>query len=738
MIKLSNHKESICFNFENDEQKKFFEKAKKCDIIHNNNSIFLRRILSVKNQSLLNQTLKQSKSQIFKHINTLTYDSNNLNINTNNYNSNLSTIPNKTKNSYNNILSPQICLDEINFNNSFQLEISPKKVLSPKIIVNKNKNLRFHSQKEKENIKEPSLLTDNTIFSEKDNISIINNERQTFNSNIKEKYGLNTINTDYNINPEINFSNLYTKNYIRKPVVIKFENCFNHTNVKEKNNKNDKDQNLFDEENKENIPDNNQRLKKMKTESKIKPYNFYNKNNLETELYRSFEDLEKKSLEISKRKMKKNSICIVNGIKKEHNLEELKESLENYRIKTRNNLKRKKMKKENFINHTEKNIIKNDSIKLNNKKSNKIINSNKNKISEYNFNIKKPANIISDNVSHWHRQKNKQNNDINFNDYKPYENKRSNISHIPKVKSEELLINNQSYENTKKKSIKINFIEENKTENIYNITLNTNNVNEAFNRFHVSVNYDHNFKYKNFIIRQKYGKKHNINERSKIQNNNKNIIKDSDKNTSILRKFIGDNKTKNYFAELKHCQSHSLLPNNQTEVHIKVNKKNNSGKKLVKLNSFQKNINPILDLEDKINSEINKHLQIINGIEKMNEFVTNYNKKFLKKKFILLCNYYNQIGTINNTTLLTNISHLSEMKYVKKIVQKENDSKKAKGRENKKLMRHKSFNSEKQRILLIKRKEFGFFEKYEHCLDFINNLRILLIKYSSNNKKYNL
>ena len=58
-----------------------------------------------------------------------------------------------------------------------------------------------------------------------------------------------------------------------------------------------------------------------------------------------------------------------------------------------------------------------------------------------------------------------------------------------------------------------------------------------------------------------------------------------------------------------------------------------------------------------------------------------------------------------------------------------------KGRSNNKLMRHKSFNSEKQRILLIKRKEFGFFEKYEHCMDFINNLRLLLIKYSSNNKK---
>ena len=723
MIKLPSHKESICFNFENDEQKKFFEKAKKCDIIHNNNSIFLRKILSVKNQSLLNQTLKQSKSQIFNRINTLTYDSNNFNTNVNNSSSNLTLIPNKTKNEYNNILSPQIYLDEINFNNSFQIEISPKKVTSPKIIVNKNKNLRLHSQKERENVKESSLLTDNTIFSEKDNITMINNERQTFNIKEKEKYGLNTINIDYMVNPEMNFSNLYTKSYIRKPVLIKFKNSFNHTNIKEKNNKIDNNDNLFEEDNKENIPNNNQQLKKMKTETKIKPYNFYNKNNLETELYRSFEDLEKKSLEISKRKMKKNSNYYVNGIKKENNLEELKESLENYRIKTKNNLKRRKKKKENFINNSEKNNIKNDSIKINNKKCNKTINLNKNKINEYNSNIKKQTNIIPNKINHWHRQKNNQFDDINFshvNDTKSYKNKRSSLAHIPKVKSEELLINNPNYEKIKKKSIKINFIEENKTENIYNITLNTNNVNEAFNRFHLSVNYDHNFKYKNFIIRQKYGKKHNISENSRIKNKNNKAIKDLDQTNLV---------------ELNHCQSHSLLPNNQTEMHIKVNKKNNSGRKLVKLNSFQTSINPILDLEDKINNEINQHLKIINGIEKMNEFIINFNQKILKKKFIFFYNYCNQIGTINNTTILTNISQLSEIKYVKKIVQKENDSKKMKGRSNNKLMRHKSFNSEKQRILLIKRKEFGFFEKYEHCMDFINNLRLLLIKYSSNNKK---
>ena len=127
MIKLSSPKESICFNFENEEQKRFFDKAKKCDIIHNNNSIFLRKILSIKNQSLLEKTLKQSKSQIFHRISTSTYDPKKLNINTNNSSSNLTLNPKNDENSKKNILIPQLCLEDINLDNSFKFEISPKK-----------------------------------------------------------------------------------------------------------------------------------------------------------------------------------------------------------------------------------------------------------------------------------------------------------------------------------------------------------------------------------------------------------------------------------------------------------------------------------------------------------------------------------------------------------------------------------------------------------------------------------
>ena len=701
MIKLASPKESICFNFENDYQKNFFDKAKKSDIIRNNNSIFLRKILSVKNQSLLEETLKKSKSQIFNHLSTSTYDPKNYNMNLNNSSSNLTIIQKKVENTYNNnILSPQVCLNDVILNNSFKIEISPKKDCSPKIVVNKNKNLGFHSQKEKEIKKEPPSLTENTIFSEKENNKIFN------------KYGLNTVNTEYNINPEICFSNLYTKNYIRKPVVIKFKNNSNNTNMK--NNENAKED-LSKDENKENVACNNQQLKKVKIENKIKPYNFYKKNNVETELYRSFEDLEKKSLEISKRKMKKNSKKPLTNFKKENNLEELKESFEKYRIKSKNNMRRRKMKKENFINNIDNNKAINDSIKINTNNRKK--------------------NINMDNKTRWHRKGSLQGNALNFlyiNDNK-FNKRKSNDIQIPKVKSEELLLNNLNYENMKRKSIKINFIEEDKTENVYNITLNPNNENKSFNRFHMSLNYDQNFKYKNYIIRQKYGKKHNTNENSKIQEQNQKIKKQNGTNKTLLlsKKYIEDNKVKYNMTELTHCFSQDDLMQNETGIQIKVNKKNNRGKRLIKINSCQNNIDDFLDLEDKINKEINNHLNIINGIDIIKEFLTKYNKKILKKKFILFCGFINQIGINNNTTLLSNISQLSDIKYIKKIVHKENPLKTLNVYSTKRIMRNKSFNMEKQKVLLIKRKEFGFFEKYEHYLDFINKLRILLIKYSS-------
>ena len=743
MIKLVTQKESICFNFENDEQKNFFDKAKKCDIIRNNNSVFLKKILSVKNQSLLDKTLNQSKSQYFKPINTSPNDQKQLNIN--NSSSNL-TIDHKKREDLNfNILSPQINLDEINLNNSFKIEISPRQMLSPKIIVNKNKNLRLNNkskEKEKEDTKDPLLYLNHILISERDNINNDKIQRE-LNQKIRERYQLNTINKAYNINPEINFSNLYTKNYIRKPVVIKFKKDFNCKNIKNQNiNKNG----LIQEENKENIPNNNQELN---TETYMKPYNFSKKNNLETELYRSFEDLEKKSLEITKRKKHKNLENYISSFKKENNLEKLKESLDNYRQKIKFNLQKKRKKKKNFININSSNngSIKNNEIKINNN-NNLNINTNIEKISkieEYNCQIKKQEENNNQNKNiHWHRQNSHNFNNINISDFNDFDNSvkkinKNNIGHLPKIKSEELLINNNINKNRKNKSIKINFIEDSKTENIYNVSLNTNNVNEAFKRFHISLDNDHNYNYKNYIIRQKYGKKHNKYENNKIQSRDKKKKKEISKSPSITKIFIEDNKTNDdNITGMSHCLSESILPQNKDEIQIKVNKKIINGKRSTKIDNAHKNANSFLDLEEKINKEINTHLNIINGIEILNGFMNSQRKKNIKENFILLFNYFYQSGIYNNTTILTNASQISDIKYVKKIVKRQSFSKKRENNPKNKIKKNKSFNAQKQKILILKRKDFGFFEKYEHCLDFIKNFRLFLLKYSSRNKNNNL
>ena len=237
--------------------------------------------------------------------------------------------------------------------------------------------------------------------------------------------------------------------------------------------------------------------------------------------------------------------------------------------------------------------------------------------------------------------------DVNkFADFNDFDNSvkkinKINIGHLPKIKSEELLINNNINKNRKNKSIKINFIEDSKTENIYNVSLNTNNVNEAFKRFHISLDNDHNYNYKNYIIRQKYGKKHNKYENNKIQSRDKKKKKEISKSPSITKIFIEDNKTNDdNITGMSHCLSESILPQNKDEIQIKVNKKIINGKRSIKIDNTHKNVNSFLDLEEKINKEINTHLNIINGIEILNGFMNSQRKKNIKEYFILLFNYF--------------------------------------------------------------------------------------------------
>ena len=220
MIKMEQHKESICFDFGKDQQKQnFFDKAKKSDIIHNNNSVFLHKILSVKNQSLLDYTLKNSHSEI-KNLN---YSSETKKSNINQSSSNRTLYHNQTETFDQNTLAK--LLSDINFNSPHSNSNSKANIFnSPKIVVNKNKNLGNINQKggtDKEKEKENERICLNTYFN-KDNI--YNNKDRSRKENIN-------LSNEYFLNPEISFSNLYTSKYLRKPVVIKFNNNINPINL---------------------------------------------------------------------------------------------------------------------------------------------------------------------------------------------------------------------------------------------------------------------------------------------------------------------------------------------------------------------------------------------------------------------------------------------------------------------------------------------------------------------------
>ena len=97
--------------------------------------------------------------------------------------------------------------------------------------------------------------------------------------------------------------------------------------------------------------------------------------------------------------------------------------------------------------------------------------------------------------------------------------------------------------------------------------------------------------------------------------------------------------------------------------------------------------------------------------------------------------------TLNYSTVYTNISQNSGLKYVKKIIpistkfSRESLAKINKNFTKTSVMKKNVFNVEKQKLIILKRKEFGFFERYEHCVDFIDNFRISLIKFLLNGKK---
>ena len=182
---------------------------------------------------------------------------------------------------------------------------------------------------------------------------------------------------------------------------------------------------------------------------------------------------------------------------------------------------------------------------------------------------------------------------------------------------------------------------------------------------------------------------------------------------------------------MSYSQSHSILSNISLENKIKVNKKNHSTNKRIPYNKTKL---LIAEEEEIINKEIKNNLQILNAIETLDKFIKEKNKNILNEAFKILVELIHA-KTINYNTLQTNVSQNSRMKYVKKIISlgkgfsKEKVLKSNGNFSKEKLMRKNHFEVEKQKFILKKRKELGFFERYENCKDFIDNFRIYLIKY---------
>lgn len=264
--------------------------------------------------------------------------------------------------------------------------------------------------------------------------------------------------SETSVNPEISFSNLYTNKYLRKPVVIKFNNGFkpdianNSINSNDNSNSNNflndnNEQNeqkinislLSHEKEKDENKEKRACLKRVKTDERIKPYNFYEKSQSKSELYRSFEDLERKSIEIKNRKMKKkseNKIQIPN-FKKDTNLIDLKESLDNYRKSKSKKKQRTEVKKSSTNNNRN---LKNIQIKRKNK-DNSTNSFRINPKDKNDFRIVKKGKIKFTNG--WQEQRNVYNK--KEQDFKSSKNKTEqilkniNYKNISKMKSEKVL-----------------------------------------------------------------------------------------------------------------------------------------------------------------------------------------------------------------------------------------------------------------------------------------------------------
>ena len=283
----------------------------------NNNLINHTNINSLNNLQTINSVYNDYNNNIYNqklyHSITSYKNQKNFNVNYNAIKNRLFLDNNKNQNS--NIQTPH-------YINNF----------SPKIIVNKSMSAKSLNDK-----------MDYDSFYYNDDKSIL---KQKILKKINIKHQLKNINKDsYDSFNNISLKTLKNE-LLRNPLVIKLESGVNINNIYNNSN-------IYNNNHITNLNTTKNKTIKAYTEKRDKHSNFIDINK-KTELFRNFEDLEKKSMEISKRKMKKNySNKFLFDFKKDNNLIEIKKSLGD--IKTKILLKEEKNKINNKPKHSNQN-----------------------------------------------------------------------------------------------------------------------------------------------------------------------------------------------------------------------------------------------------------------------------------------------------------------------------------------------------------------------------------------------
>ena len=267
---------------------------------------------------------------------------NNIKYNQKLYNSITSSKNQKNYNINFNSIKNRLFLDNNKNPNSNIQTPSYNKNFAPKFIMNKSMSAKSLNDK-----------MDYDSFYYNDDKSIL---KQKILKKIYIKHQLKNINQDsYDT-----FNNLSLKSLknecLRNPLVIKLDSGVNINNIYNNSN-------IYNNNQITDLNTTKNKTIKAYTEKRDKHINFIDSNK-KPELFRNFEDLEKKSLEISKRKMKKNySNKFLFDFKKDNNLIEIKKSLVDIKTKIL-------LKEENKINNKSKQSNQNNTINSNKTLSN--------------------------------------------------------------------------------------------------------------------------------------------------------------------------------------------------------------------------------------------------------------------------------------------------------------------------------------------------------------------------------